>query len=170
MKKAFVEFAAVFMLSLVMGTVSASAEGELLKEFVPVGTNAMQKTAKAWFSTEDTRAALTFCLALDYYFSTDDPQIMWALAGDSCVLLGTEGSDLTVMYYYDGVGYDILYHPEKGTAECVGPMEYTEDEMERTLVTMKILGPKCYANSEEKMIETGFLLLDVMMEYEDQNR
>lgn len=168
MRKVFVELVAVFTLVLFLGrgAVSACAEGDLLNEFEPVWTNAAEQTAEAWFRTEDTRAVLTVFLALDYYISTDDSEILLALAGDSYVLLGAEGSDLMVMYYNDDVAYDISYHPENGTAECLGPMEYTEDDMERVLTSMQILGAVWYANSDEKMIEIEYLMLDVMMEDE----
>ena len=163
MKKVLRLLAAMFMLALVMGTACACAEEDLLKEFKPVWTNAAELSAEEWFSLEETRALLTVFLTTDYFLAEEDIGIMTALAGKTYVVLAASGSDLMVIYYIDGQAYTISYHPEEGTAQCLGPMDYTEDDVERVLTSMQILGAEYEANSDQKIMEMEYLILGEMM-------
>lgn len=164
MKKGLALLVAVFMLVLVMGAACACAEDELLKEFEPVWTNAVELSAEEWFSLEETRALLTVFLTTDYFLAEEDIGIMTALAGRTYVSLSASGSGLMVIYYIDGQAYTISYQPEEGTAQCLGPMDYTEDDVERVLTSMQALGAEYEANSDQKIIEMEYLILGKMME------
>lgn len=158
MKKGLALLAAVFMLAIVMGAACACAESELLTEFEPEWVNAAQYSAEEWFSTKETRALLTNLLTINYSMVEDDTSILNTLAGKTYVTITASGLDLMVIGYIDGVAYMITYHPEEGTAQGLGPLDYTEDDLERVLKSMQLLGEKCEENSADDLVEMLYIM------------
>lgn len=157
--------AALLVAVLAVGAACACAEDDLLKDFVPQMTNYGQLSAEEWFSTEESRAMLTLFLTLDYSLEKNDPSLIMAMEGQSYVTLAQSGTGLQVLYYHDGTAYWVTYHPQEGTAQCLGPMDYTEEDVERVLISMQIIGFEYCANSDEAMIR----VLQAMNEMRGEN-